>query len=47
MKQAMPSQVMGDRVYDQLEQRLWDEPNKVSDVIATQCFVFCFAELFD
>ena len=26
---AMPSQALGDRVFELLERRLWDEPNKV------------------
>lgn len=26
---AMPTQALGDRVFELLERRLWDEPNKV------------------
>ena len=29
VRYAMPSDALADRVYDQLERRLWDEPNKV------------------
>ena len=27
---AMPTQALGDRVFELLERRLWDEPNKVN-----------------